>query len=185
MKDNQIAILEGLLFAAGGSGMTKEQLAKVLEVTEASIDEIMDEWKEELGRPERGLRLMESKGVYRLTTKPRFAAIYKQWLYQQKNTRLSQASLETLAIIAYKQPITRVEIDDIRGVKSDQSVQTLVGRGLIEDAGRKETIGRPILYATTEEFLIYFGLESLDQLPVLEEAWEDDLTQAETFFDNL
>ncbi|WP_347862819.1 SMC-Scp complex subunit ScpB [Salimicrobium sp. PL1-032A] len=185
MEDNQTAIIEGLLFAAGESGISKEQIAKLLEVPTSAIDGIIEDWKKELEKPERGLRVMESKGVYRLTTKPRYASIYKQWLNHQKNTKLSQASLETLAIIAYKQPITRVEIDDIRGVKSDQAIQTLVGRALIEDAGRKDTIGRPILYATTDEFLIYFGLESLHELPELEEEWEENMSEAEAFFDDL
>ncbi|SIS37040.1 SMC-Scp complex subunit ScpB [Salimicrobium flavidum] len=185
MSENQMAILEGLLFAAGENGMDKKQLATILEMDESSIGDLLDSLKKELNQPDRGLRLMEARGMYRLTTKPEYASFYKEWLHKEKHTRLSQASLETLAIIAYKQPITRVEIDHIRGVKSDQAVQTLTGRGLIEEAGRKEAVGRPIIYGTTEDFLVYFGLESLEELPELEEAWEEDFSQAESFFDEL
>ncbi|PBB05496.1 MULTISPECIES: SMC-Scp complex subunit ScpB [Salimicrobium] len=185
MGESKLAILEGLLFAAGEEGMHKKQLSEILEIRENEVEELLEDWKEELQNPGRGIRLMESRGTYSLTTKPEYAAVYKRWGYKKNHTRLSQASLESLAIIAYRQPITRVEVDYIRGVKSDQALQTLAERQLVEEAGRKETVGRPILYRTTEHFLTYFGLQSLEDLPELKEAFQEDYSAAENFFDSL
>src|SRR5690625_5415644 len=112
---------------------------------------------------------MNSKDIYHLTTKPEHSPYYKKFLATPQASRLSQAALETLAIIAYEQPITRIEIEEIRGIKSDHSVQTLLARYLIEEVGRRDTVGRPILFGTSKEFLIYFGLTSLDELPPLPE----------------
>ena len=131
-------------------------------------------------------RLPDSHGVLHLTTKPKHAPYYKRMIDSPGNTRLSQAALETLAIVAYQQPITRIEIDDLRGVKSDRAVQTLVTRGLIEEKGRKEAIGRPVLFGTTKDFLIYFGLTSLSELPPLSELKEAENLEeeADLFFGN-
>jgi segregation and condensation protein B len=102
-----------------------------------------------------------------LTTAPAASAIIERFLGLEMTTRLSQAALEVLAIVAYMQPVTRPQIDDIRGVNSDGALRTLLGKGMVEELGRMETPGRPILYGTTIEFLQYFGLTSVDELPPL------------------
>jgi|SRR5699024_4566673 len=163
------AIIEGLLFASGDEGASIKQLAKVLEVTDETIIHILDELTYEYEHTERGMRIMRSRDVYHLTTKPEHSSYFKKFLATPQANRLSQAALETLAIIAYEQPITRIEVEEVRGVKSDRPVQTLLARSLIEEVGRRDTVGRPILFGTTKEFLIYFGLTSLEELPPLPE----------------
>ncbi len=121
-----------------------------------------------------GLRLMRVKSRVQLTTSPDFSEILETFLGLEATSTLSQAALETLAIIAYKQPVTRPEVDVIRGVNSDAVMRTLMSKGLIEELGRADTPGRPIYYGTSPEFLQYFGLESLDALPFIDfEALEE------------
>ncbi|CDQ19447.1 SMC-Scp complex subunit ScpB [Halobacillus karajensis] len=179
------AITEGLLFAAGEEGLTKKKLTQLLELSSKDLDNLLNEMIEEYKERDRGLTLMDSQGTLHLTTKPEHASYYKRLLDSPGSTRLSQAALETLAIIAYQQPITRIEVDDLRGVKSDRAIQTLVNRGLIEEKGRKDAIGRPILYGTTKDFLIYFGLTSIDELPPLSELkqGEEEEGEADLFFE--
>src|SRR5699024_10953044 len=128
---------------------------------------------------QRGITLMQSNEVFHLTTKPEHNDYYKKWMQHPRTTRMSQATLETLAIIAYRQPITRIEIEEIRGVNSDYTVQTLLARSLIESVCRKDGVGRPILYGTTTEFLIYFGLSSLEDLPSLPEDVDQESVEKE------
>ncbi|WP_079479905.1 SMC-Scp complex subunit ScpB [Halobacillus salinus] len=179
------AIIEGLLFVSGEEGMTIKKLGDLLEIHQKEVEEIVQEMIEEYQQEHRGITMMNDNGTLHLTTKPEHASYYRQLLETQGSTRLSQASLETLAIIAYQQPITRIEIDDIRGVKSDHAARTLVNRGLIEEKGRKDAIGRPILYGTTKDFLIYFGLSSIEDLPPLAEFIEqqDVEGEADLFFE--
>ena len=172
------AITEGLLFASGDEGITIKQLMKVLDITEAAANHIIEELKFDYEHTDRGLLIMEANGILHLTTKPEHSPYFRK-LLETPQSKLSQAALETLAIIAYRQPITRAEIDEIRGVKSDGPVQTLINRSLIEEMGRKETVGRPILYRTTKDFLTFFGLTSLDELPPLPETTEDDVSSQE------
>lgn len=162
-------IIEGLIFASGDEGITVKEIAKVIEIPEKTIEHLIEELKFDYEHIHRGITIMQSNEVYHLTTKPEHNEYYKKWMQNPKTSRLSQATLETLAIIAYRQPITRVEIEEIRGVNSDYAVQNLLARSLIESVGRKEGVGRPILYGTTKEFLIYFGLSSLEDLPTLPE----------------
>lgn len=173
------AVTEGLLFASGDEGITIKQMMKVLEITEEAARHIIDELKYDYEHTDRGLMIMEANGVLHLTTKPEHSEYFRKLLETPQSTKLSQAALETLAIVAYRQPITRAEIDEIRGVKSDGSVQTLINRSLIEEMGRKDTVGRPILYRTTKDFLTFFGLTSLDELPPLPETDETDLSNQE------
>ncbi|SHG65483.1 MULTISPECIES: SMC-Scp complex subunit ScpB [Virgibacillus] len=185
MEINKLkAIVEGLLFASGNEGITIKQLSDVLEVTEATIELVLDELKQEYESTDRGIRMMQAHEVFHLTTKPEHSHYYKKLLETPQTTRMSQAALETLAIIAYNQPITRTEIEEIRGVKSDRPVQTLLSRLLIEEVGRKDTVGKPILFATTKEFLTYFGLTSLQDLPPLPDANDEEVeTEADLFFE--
>lgn len=179
------AIIEGLLFISGDEGITIKDIKRVLNISEQKISHIIDELITDYEHDDRGITIMKSNNVFHLTTKSEHSSYYKKLLQTPRTTRLSQAVLETLAIIAYKQPITRVEIDNIRGVKSDYAIQTLVARSLIEEVGRKETVGRPILFATTKDFLTYFGLTSIDELPPLpQEMDHEDVEQEADLFLN-
>lgn len=157
--------IEALLFA-GGKPMPAVRLAEILEVTQHHIELLIAQMNEEMTDSSRGLVISQVAGGYQLCTRPELATVVER-LGQVQETRLSMAAMETLAIIAFKQPITKQEIESIRGVKVDSVVNLLVERQLIKEMGRKETIGRPILYGTTEEFLTCFGLSSLQELPDL------------------
>lgn len=178
-------IIEGLLFASGDEGLTINQLSKITEVDTRTVTYILEELSFDYEHDERGMMILQSNEVYHLTTKPEHNEYYKRYIENPRSSRMSQASLETLAIIAYQQPITKAEIEEIRGVNSDYAVQTLVARSLVESVGRKDTIGRPILYGTTKEFLTYFGLTSLDDLPPLPKdiTEEEVIDEANLFFD--
>lgn len=187
---NQIqakAIIEGLLFASGDEGVSIKQLAHILNISALSVTAYMEQLNKSYEKKDRGIIIMHSNDLYHLTTKPEHSDYYKKLLETPAVNRMSQAALETLAIIAYQQPITRVEIEEIRGVNSDRPVQTLIARLLIEEVGRKDTIGRPILFGTTTEFLTYFGLTSIDELPPL----PDDISkegieqEADLFFERI
>lgn len=173
------AVVEGLIFASGDEGITVKQLCKILDITESAAIHLIEELKYDYDHTDRGLMMMESHDIIHLTTKPEHSHYFKRLLETPQSTKLSQAALETLAIIAYRQPITRTEIEEIRGVKSDGPVQTLVNRFLIEEMGRKETVGRPILFQTTKDFLTFFGLTSLEELPPLPENENDETTSQE------
>lgn len=182
---NLKAITEGLLFASGDEGIALKQLSAILEIPGSSVVHIVEELKYDYENTERGLMIMQSHDVFHLTTKPEHSEYFKKMLETPTSSKMSQAALETLAIIAYQQPITRTEIEEIRGVKSDRPVQTLLARSLIEEVGRRESIGRPTLFATSKDFLTYFGLTSLEELPPLPESadTEDVEQEADLFFD--
>jgi segregation and condensation protein B len=179
------AIVEGLLFAAGDDGLSLQQIAAVLEIEEEQAQAIIHMLKEEYEQQQRGIQLIELAGVFQLATKKEHAPYLKKLVESPSSTSLSQAALETLAIIAYRQPITRAEIEEIRGVKSDKPIQTLIAKALIKEVGRAEGTGRPILYGTTKEFLDYFGLKTLEELPPLPELQGDDEVEkeADLFFE--
>jgi len=165
--DNISAQIEGLLFVSSGL-VGVNQLAKSLEVTETAIENALSDLEEHYKTAGHGLRLMRIKTRVQLTTAPEISETVEKFLDLEATTTLSQAALETLAIIAYKQPVTRPEVDMIRGVNSDAVMRTLLSKGLIEELGRAETPGRPIFYGTSPEFLQYFGLESLSMLPFID-----------------
>jgi len=164
-REKEVAGLEALLFVAD-KPLSKERLGEILQLSEEDISEILQELKARYAAPNCGIALIEVNEGYKLGTKPEMSA-YIEALYNQPAQGLSGAALEVLAIIAYKQPVTRGEIDFIRGVQSDSALATLIEKGLVKDVGRKEGPGRPILYGTTEQFLIHFGLKSLEELPEL------------------
>lgn len=118
--------------------------------------------------PDSGLKLLRLENRLQLCTKPAFSQAVERALAPVRKQTLTQAALETLCVVAYRQPVTRMEIETLRGVQCDRAVATLVAYGLIQEVGRRDTIGRPILYGTTEEFLRHFGLSSLEQLPEVE-----------------
>ncbi len=179
-------IIEGLLFASGDEGLTIKQMSEIIQVEPKRIEHILEELSFDYEHEQRGVMILRSNEVYHLTTKPEHNEYYKRYIQNPRSSRMSQASLETLAIIAYQQPITKAEIEEIRGVNSDYAIQTLIARSLIEKVGRKDTVGRPNLYGTTKEFLTYFGLTSLDDLPPLPKDITKDqvVEEADLFFDD-
>ena len=158
------AKLEALLFVAPATVSVK-QLAEALEVTPREVEKTLETL--EAGYAERGIRLQRHKGELRLTSAPQTAPLVERFLDLEATTRLSHAALECLAIVAYQQPVTRPQIDAVRGVNSDTAMRSLLTHGLIEEIGRTESAGRPILYATTAEFLQHFGISKLEELPPL------------------
>ncbi|WP_226677072.1 SMC-Scp complex subunit ScpB [Mesobacillus jeotgali] len=179
-------ILESLLFAAGDEGLSLKQITSVLEVDEIQANEIVTELQQDYASDEnRGITIVQLAGVYQLATKKEHADYLKKLVESPGTAHLSQAALETLAIVAYKQPITRAEIEEIRGVKTERPLHTLSSRALIKEVGRAEGTGRAILYGTTKEFLDYFGLKNISELPPLPDHIEDDEMQddADLFFE--
>ncbi|MFD1777269.1 SMC-Scp complex subunit ScpB [Fredinandcohnia salidurans] len=179
------AVIEGLLFAAGDEGLTLKQMALVLEINESTALDIINELINDYKQAGRGINLVEVAGTYQLTTKKEHAVYLKKLVESPSSSSLSQAALETLAIIAYRQPITRAEVEEIRGVKTERPIQTLIAKALIKEVGRVEGTGRAILYGTTKEFLEYFGLKTLKELPPLPEKVEEEYVQeeADLFFE--
>ena len=173
------AVLEGLLFVVGEEGLTLEQIEDVLEIDEESSKKLIMELKKDYEDENRGLRIDFLGNRFKLTTKFEHKEYYQKLIENPETNSLSQAALETLAIIAYNEPITRVQVDAIRGVGSVNIIRKLVAKGFIKESGRSDLPGRPILYETTNEFLDYFGLSSTEDLPdisefVSEEADEQD-----------
>jgi len=165
-RETETAALEALLFVAKDP-LTPVRLAEILELDIEEIHELLNELRREYVHSTRGLWLVEINEGYKLGTKPELAR-YIEVLYKQPAQGLSNAALEVLSIVAYKQPVTRGEVDFLRGVQSDRALATLVERGLVKDVGRKDGPGRPILYGTTDQFLLHFGLTSLNELPELQ-----------------
>ena len=163
MKNIKYAI-EGILFAAG-EPVKAAKLAVVLDVSFEEVQNAVKELKEEYDRDKRGFNIIEILEGYQICSRPEYYTYIQEILGEQRNQPLSNAAMEALAIIAYKQPITRGQIEHIRGVNSDGCVNRLYERGLIEEAGRLDAPGRPILYATTQTFLRCFGLKSPQELP--------------------
>ncbi|MEJ2706012.1 MAG: SMC-Scp complex subunit ScpB [Anaerolineales bacterium] len=160
------AKLEALLFVAPGL-VSVAQLAAALDVSTSEVEEGLEALAAKYGAQDSGLRLQNYRGRYQLTTAPEAAELIEHFLGLEATSRLSRAALEALSIVAYRQPATRPQVDAIRGVNSDYVLKSLLSKGVIEEIGRAETPGRPILYGTTPEFLQYFGLNSLDDLPPL------------------
>jgi segregation and condensation protein B len=165
------ALLESILFVASGP-VSANRLAKVLEISQAAVETLLHSM--ETDYLDRGLRLQWSGNAVQLTTAPESSQVVERFLGLELSTRLSQAALEVLAITAFLQPVTRPQVDQIRGVSSDSSLRTLLSQGLIEEVGRMDAPGRPILYATTPEFLQHFGLSSLAELPPLSTTEEEE-----------
>ena len=163
--------IESLIFVSGDP-LTIKDLSNALEISNKTIKNILEEMISEYEDEKRGIKLISINGEYQLVTKAENSSYIQKLLKKNKRQSLSQASLESLAIIAYKQPITRVDIDEIRGVKSESAMQRLLEKDLIKEVGRLEVPGRPILYGTTDEFLRQFGLKELKDLPSLD-LYED------------
>lgn len=183
---NKISQLEAVLFVVGDEGIGLEELSYLLEEPTASIYQLIQTLNQNYQDNENSsLNILEVGNHFVLTTKKEFASLLKKYAQSPMSNRLSQAALETLAIVAYKQPITRSEVDEIRGVQSAGSVQKLAARQLIEEKGRVDGPGRAILYGTTEYFMDYFGLKDLKELPDIQSMEEELLEESPTdlFFD--
>lgn len=165
---NNLSQIEALLFVSGDEGISVKNMSIITKFDRSAIQGLLEElvlkYDTDLSS---ALQIRESDDVYRLVTKPELGGTVKQYFDSPVNATLSQAQLETLVIVAYKQPITRVEIDTIRGVQSSGTLQKLALRQLVHEVGRKDEPGRPIMFGTTDEFLDYFGLKSIEELPPL------------------
>jgi segregation and condensation protein B len=173
------SILEGIIFAAGTDGISVKELANMLEISKQEVQLLLNEMQLEWKLDHRGVQLIQVAGNYQLTTLPEHTPYIQKMAQTPTRARLSRAAIEVLAIIAYRQPVTRIEIEEIRGVKSDRIIQQLERKELIRQAGRAEGPGRPILFGTSRQFLHYFGLNKIDELPSPEsifhwQEWEED-----------
>ena len=166
-KKELIGAIEAILFVAG-EPVEEEALRMALETTPELLEDALDGLSGQYEYERRGIRLLRFGRSVQLSTRPEYAPIVEKMLQPVQRQNLSQAAMETLAVIAYRQPATRGDIEAVRGVKCDYSVQSLMQKGLIEDVGHRDTLGRPTLFATTDLFLRHFGIASLDELPQID-----------------
>lgn len=164
---NLKAVTEGLLFISGDEGLTKEKIQEVLEIPKEEVQKIINELTNDYNNTNRGIKIEEFGETIKLVTKSEYKEYMKK-LVPDDEEFLTQSNLETLAIIAYNQPITRMQIEEIRGVSSTHIIRKLLIRDLIKELGRSELPGKPIIYGTSDYFLDYFKLSSLDELPNIE-----------------
>ena len=168
---SKLAEIEALLFVAGEDGLRVRQLADLLSIPPTGVIQSLEKLAEKYRKDEdSSLALLETSNAYKIVTKQDFADLLREYSRAPINQSLSRAALETLSIIAYKQPITRIEVDEIRGVNSSGAISKLQIFYLIRENGKKEVLGRPNLYVTTDYFLDYMGINSLEELPVVEET---------------
>ncbi|GLG01016.1 segregation and condensation protein B [Alicyclobacillus hesperidum subsp. aegles] len=164
-----LSALEAVLFAVGSDGLETRDIASILGVSPGEAESLCLQLRAQLDERAAGIAVQQVADTWQLVTRPEYADYLKRMAQTPMQSTLSTAALEVLAVVAYKQPITRAEIDEIRGVQSDRALATLVHRQLVAEVGRQDAPGRPILYGTTSEFLRQFGLRSLDELPPLPE----------------
>lgn len=176
---NLKAVIEGLLFVVGDDGLDLDEISKILEISKDETKELIKELQNYYQSSDRGIRIDFLGDKLKLTTKKEHNIYYQKLLTTEDNNTLSQAALETLAIIAYNQPITRVKVDELRGISNNHIIRKLVAKGLIKEGGRSNMPGRPILYETTSEFLDYFGLSSIDELPDMRDFLEEEEKEAD------
>ena len=175
MRQKQ-AVIEAILFSMGES-VSKKQLMAALDIPEDLFFYLIDQLKRKYNRKDSGIRLLELDGSYQLCTRPEYYDQLIKIVNQPKKPKLTDVMMETLSIIAYKQPVTKQEIEAIRGVKCDHPVNKLLEYNLIREAGRLDAVGRPILFRTTEEFLRCFGVGSIKELPEIEQDKLEDFKQ--------
>lgn len=161
-------VLEGLLFVVGDEGITLENVCQILELDMEKAKELLLDLKNSYEAEDRGIRISYLGDSFKLTTKKEHKDFYQKLVENPETNTLSSTALEVLAIIAYNQPITRVEVDEMRGVSSSHMIRKLVAKGLVKEAGKSPMPGRPNIYRTTREFLDYFGLASINDLPDIE-----------------
>ncbi len=178
---NKLAILEGLLFAVGDEGLTLDDISKIIEINNDEAKELLKQLREVYDDEKRGIRISFLGESFKLTTKKEHKEYYQMLIQSNKADVLSTAALETLAIIAYNQPITRIEINEYRGIESSHIIRKLVARDLVKVSGKSDLPGSPNLYKTTSEFLDYFGLASLSDLPEINLESKDFDDEKELF----
>lgn len=172
LKDELPSRILAILFAAQVPVMPADLSLVFPDVPREELRQVLNRLVDEFNQVQSSVELRQVAGGYRMTTRVEHHEAIREYLKTQPSARLSPAALETLAVIAYRQPITFPEIAEIRGVKGSSTIKTLLEKKLIETRGRKKVVGRPILYGTTREFLIHFGLDDLSELPTLEEFEE-------------
>ena len=165
---NLKGVLEGILFVQGDDGATVNELIDILEISKEELKSLIIELKEDYEKDDRGIRLSILGDAFKLTTKKEHKKYYEKLLTNEESNTLSNSAIETLAIIAYNEPITRVEVDEIRGVASAVMIRKLVAKGFLKEVGKSDLPGRPILYKTTSEFLDYFNMSSINELPKID-----------------
>jgi segregation and condensation protein B len=167
-KEQLKKVIEAMLFAYG-EPLGIDVICEITKADQELVEEAIDELIQEADYNMRGICIVNLGSKYQMTTRAQYYDFVQSLFKEYISTKLSQASLETLTIIAYKQPVTRPEIEAIRGVNSDSSVRNLADRGLIKEAGRKDVIGKPVMFETTDRFLLFSGISELSQLPDFEE----------------
>lgn len=178
---NKLGVLEGILFAIGDEGVTLKAICEILDITEEEAKNLLKELQKRYESDEYGIRISFLGNTFKLTTKKEHKEYYQKLLGTSEAQSLSPSNLEVLAIVAYNEPITRLEIDNLRGVASGYIVRKLCARGLIKTVGKSEMPGRPNLYGITSEFLDYFGLATRDDLPKIEHSEEEKQEETELF----
>lgn len=176
------AIIEGLLFVSGNEGLSLHEIAEITEKDEFEIKETIKELYKDYQSTDRGIQIELLGNKFKLTTKQEHKDYYQKMTIEEANSTLSQSALETLAIIAYNEPITRIEIDEIRGVNSSYVLRRLLLKDLIVEVGRSSMAGRPKQYGVTSKFLDYFGLGSIDELPKLEKDENSEFEEETNLF---
>lgn len=178
---NLISALESIIFVSGDEGLSLKQMSEMLEQDESVIINLINILKDEYNQEKHGISLELLGGNYKFITKKECKKYLERLVDNEENSVLSQSALETLAIIAYNEPITRIKIDEIRGVNSSYVLRKLLLKDLVKEVGRSELPGRPILYSTTSKFLDYFGLSSIEQLPKMEVVENDEFDETNLF----
>ncbi|GAK12865.1 SMC-Scp complex subunit ScpB [Geomicrobium sp. JCM 19039] len=174
MEQDLTGIVETILYISGDEGLDTLRLAESLETNQSRIVSELKRLQQEYEEHGETLQIVQVGETFKLTTRPEFSLYVEKYAKPPERSVLSQAALESLAIVAYRQPVTRLDVEEVRGVKADRALHTLVNRGLVEEAGRVKGAGRAILYQTTTRFLDVFHLESLESLPKIDESASDE-----------
>lgn len=169
-----LAVLEGLLFVVGDEGLTVNQISDILEMEKEEVVSLISELSDSYNNENRGIIIKKFGNIYKLTTKSEYKQYYERLSDLSNFKTLSQSALETLAIIAYNEPITRIQVDELRGVNSSQMIRNLIAKNFVKEVGKSDMVGRPNLYGVTDQFLDYFGLSSKDDLPKFDEIEVSD-----------
>ena len=180
-NDKLLGILEGILFVMGDEGINLKSLCEIINLDEETTKNLLMELKKRYESEDHGIRISYLGDAFKLTTKEEHKSYYEKLVTTPGTTKLSDAALEILAIVAYNQPITTPEVSEIRGVQSGQILRKLVAKGLLKEAGKSDMPGRPNLYKTTSEFLDYFGLATISDLPVITKNDDIEGKEAELF----
>lgn len=177
-------VIEGILFVVGDEGITLKKLNEIMEISEDEIKNNLKLLQKDYEKDDRGIRISFLGNAFKLTTKSIHKEYYERLIIDRGTQTLSTAMLEVLAIIAYNEPVTRLKVDELRGVNSSQIIRKLVSRNFIKECGKERTLGRPNLYKTTNEFLDYFGLSTKADLPTLEEIKANDEEELDLYKSN-